>query len=172
LLDPALWIDNSVVPFRTPFIPKDRSFNDQREINQQKVEQATMEWRNSSHHKGEGDHRFWLYALALRAAGMTFSDIEHKLKDEAQYGRSPDERRSQIQSVMKSLQQAYGKTGCYLNNAKQLPNGMLAAREREDFRRVPLAALKQYLHYRQLRTKSILGCGAGQTSSLVIAPVP
>jgi hypothetical protein len=111
LLDPVLWIENSVVPFRAPFIPRDRSFNDQRQVNQQKVEQATMEWRNSSHHKGEGDHRFWLYALALRAAGMTFSDIEHKLKDEAQYGRSPDEREKQIRSIMQSLQQPYSKTG-------------------------------------------------------------
>jgi len=111
LLDPMVWIENSVVQFRTPFIPKDRSFNDLREVNQQKVEQATMEWRNSSHRKGEGDHRFWLYALALRAAGITFSDIEHKLKDEAQYGRSPDEREKQIPSIIQSLQQSFGKTG-------------------------------------------------------------
>ena len=32
LLDPVLWIENSVVPFRAPFIPKDRSFNDGREV--------------------------------------------------------------------------------------------------------------------------------------------
>ena len=43
LLDPALWIDNSVVPFRAPFIPKNQSFNDEREVNQQKVDWAAVE---------------------------------------------------------------------------------------------------------------------------------
>ena len=39
--------------------------------------------------------------------------VEDKLEEQAQapFARSPDERRSQIPSIMKSLQQSYKKTG-------------------------------------------------------------
>ena len=46
---------------------------------------------------------FLEYALSLRSAGMSSDDIERKLQDETEYGRSPGERRAQILSIMKTL---------------------------------------------------------------------
>jgi hypothetical protein len=110
LLDPVLWLENSVVPFRAPFIPKDRSFNDQREINQQKVdstavEEATTQWQQARKHPGTGNDSFFSLALSLRSAGMSPEEIESKLEEQAQFGRSPDERKKQIPGIMQSLQQ-------------------------------------------------------------------
>jgi hypothetical protein len=103
LLDPMLWIENSVVSFRLPFIPKDRPSNYQQKVNQPKIKEATEEWRNSSQHKGEGNIRFWRYARKLSTAGMSVQKIEENLQEEARSGRSPDERKKQIPSIMQSL---------------------------------------------------------------------
>jgi hypothetical protein len=116
LLDPVLWIENSVVPFRAPFIPKDRSLNDGREINQQKVElaaveEATKQWQQSREHPGTGNDSFFSLAVSLKSAGMSPEQIVNKLEEEAKHARSPDERKSQIRSIMQSLQQSYKKTG-------------------------------------------------------------
>jgi hypothetical protein len=78
----------------------------QRQIDQEKVRIATEEWRRSSQYPGEGNDRFFAYALALRTAGMSDFDIENKLIAEARYGRSPNERRAQIPSIVTSLKQS------------------------------------------------------------------
>jgi hypothetical protein len=114
LLNPMVWIENSVVPFRPPFIPKDRPFNDQREISQQKVdlaavEEATKQWHQAP--PGTGNDSFFNYALSLRSAGMSLDQIEKKLEEEARSGRSPHERKKQIPCIMQSLQQPYKKAG-------------------------------------------------------------
>jgi hypothetical protein len=116
LLDPTVWIENSVVPFRAPLILKDRSLNDGREINQQKVnlaavEEATKQWQQSRAHPGTGNDSFFNYALSLKYAGMSPDQIEKKLEEQAPSGRSPDERREQIPSILQSLQQPFRKTG-------------------------------------------------------------
>jgi hypothetical protein len=114
LLDPVLWLENSVVQFRTPFIPKDRSFDDQgnqREVDLAAVEQATNRWQQSRAYPGTGNDSFFSSALSLRSAGLSPEQIENKLEEQAQFGRSPDERRSQIRSIMQSLQQHYKKAG-------------------------------------------------------------
>jgi hypothetical protein len=121
LLDPVLWLANSIVPFRAPFISKDRSFNDQRGVNQQKVnlaavEEATKQWHQSRAHPGTGNDSFFNYALSLRSAGMSLDQIERKLEEQAQYGRSPAERRSQISSIMQSLQKAGQKSWLIFGN--------------------------------------------------------
>ena len=115
LLDPVPWIENSVVPFRAPFIPRDRSY-DGRQVYQQKVnlaavEEATKQWKQSREHPGTGNDGFFSLALSLRSAGMSIDEIERKLHEEARYGRSPGERRSQIRSIMQSLQQPCRKAG-------------------------------------------------------------
>jgi hypothetical protein len=116
LLEPFLWLENSVVQFRAPFIPKDPTFNDGREINQRKVDlvavaQATNQWQQSRAHPGTGNDSFFNYALSLRSAGMSLDEIDKKLEEQAQFGRSPDEREKQIGSIMESLQPRYRKTG-------------------------------------------------------------
>ena len=50
-----------------------------RQVDQAKVEAATNQWRQSPQYPGEGNFRFFNYALALRAAGMNLSEIENKL---------------------------------------------------------------------------------------------
>jgi hypothetical protein len=87
LLDPIPWIANSVVPFRVPFIPKDRSSDDQREVSQQKVdcvavEKATVRWHQAPPHTGNDN--FYNYALSLRSAGMSLDQVERKLQEQAQ----------------------------------------------------------------------------------------
>jgi hypothetical protein len=81
-----------------------------REVDQSSVEEATRGWRHSSKYLGEGNRRFFAYALSLRSAGMPLADIEPKLREEAKYGRSPDKRGAQVQSIMKSLREGYKKS--------------------------------------------------------------
>ena len=110
ILDPITWISNSVVPF--PRADDDR-FNAQhmppKQVDQAAVERATRMWRESPKYPGEGNARFFQYALALRSAGISLNDIEQKLRDEAGFGRSPGERRAQIRSIMKTLGQSFKK---------------------------------------------------------------
>jgi hypothetical protein len=109
ILDPT-WISNSVVPF--PRADDDR-FNAQhmppKQVDQAAVERAARMWRESPKYPGEGNARFFQYALALRSAGISLNDIEQKLRDEAEFGRSPGERRAQIPSIMKTLGQSFKK---------------------------------------------------------------
>jgi hypothetical protein len=116
LLDPVLWLKNSVVPFRAPFTPNDRSFNEGPEIDQRKVdlaavEQATKQWQQSRERPGTGNESFFSLAVSLRSAGMSLQEIENKLEEQAQFGRSPHERQSQIPSIMESLQPRYREAG-------------------------------------------------------------
>jgi hypothetical protein len=52
---------------------------------------------------GEGNVRFFNCAISLRSAGMSLKDIEQKLRDEAEFGRTPAQRRAQIPSIMNTL---------------------------------------------------------------------
>jgi hypothetical protein len=40
---------------------------------------------------------------------MPLADIEEKLRQEAKFGRSPEERAAQVSSIMKTLRQSYKK---------------------------------------------------------------
>jgi hypothetical protein len=50
-------------------------------VDQAAVERATWLWRESPKYPGEGDRRFFEYALSLRSAGMSSDDIERMLQD-------------------------------------------------------------------------------------------
>jgi hypothetical protein len=107
MLDPMTWISNSVVPF--PKVDDARENSQQtwpRKVDQAAVERAAMIWRESKQYPGEGNTRFFNYAMSLRSAGMSLTHIEQKLGEEAEYGRSPGERRAQIPSIMKTLGQS------------------------------------------------------------------
>ena len=91
-----------MVPFPVPFTT-DGLYSDHGKINLAMVEKATEEWRESIHHPGEGNSRFFVYAVALRTAGMSLPEIEAELIEEAPFGRSPKERREQIPSIITSL---------------------------------------------------------------------
>jgi hypothetical protein len=65
------------------------------------VAAAIAEWRNAP--VGQGNEQFYLLALELKRLGMTPEMIEQTLSQEANFGRSPKERRDQIRSIMRSL---------------------------------------------------------------------
>ena len=99
-----------MVPFPLPLVAKEHPFSDQRPVDQAMVEKATEEWRESIHHPGEGNSRFFVYAVALRAAGMSLPEIESKLVEEARFGHSADERRaSESQAFIASLKKTWRK---------------------------------------------------------------
>jgi hypothetical protein len=111
ILDPMTWVRNSVVQFqKVDDVRRNVQPTPPEKIDQAAVEKATMTWRESPKFPGEGDTRFFNYAIALRSAGMSLNDIEQKLRDEAEHGRSPDQRRAQILSIMKTLGQSFKKS--------------------------------------------------------------
>ena len=76
-----------------------------REIDQARVQTAITNWRSSP--KGSGNDNFFKFALDLRRAGMNKGQIETMLRSEAAFGRSPNERRAQIPSIIKSFQESF-----------------------------------------------------------------
>ena len=113
MLDPTKWIEHSVVvvPFPKTSVEQDSELSPPATIDQTKVDEATVIWRQSVNHPGEGNERFWNYASALRSAGLSLDQIEQTLQAEAIYGRNPSERRDQIPSIMKSLRRSWKKAG-------------------------------------------------------------
>jgi hypothetical protein len=74
-----------------------------RTVNRASVEKATEEWRQARFHPHQGNDRFFKYALALRSAGMTLTEIENRLRTEARFGRSPNKRQKHVRSIIDSL---------------------------------------------------------------------
>jgi hypothetical protein len=104
------WIKNSVIHFQEGNAQKYVEWTAARKVDQAVVEKATMIWRKSSKFPGEGDNRFFNYAISLRSAGMSLNDIEQKLLDETEFARSPKDRRDQIPSIMKTLRAPFKKS--------------------------------------------------------------
>ena len=112
ILDPEVWFGNSVVPFRRPPpAPPVNSSEKHGELNNDLVEAATRDWRESPFHEGEGNKRLWDYAVKLRAAGLSHNDIEAMLYGEAAFARHPDQRLAQIPSIMNTLKASWRKAG-------------------------------------------------------------
>jgi hypothetical protein len=72
------------------------------------VQRAKDIWRASKGQPGRGDEMFFNLAMSLRRARMGFCEIENTLRSEAQFGRTPKERLSQIPSIMGSLRRYCG----------------------------------------------------------------
>jgi hypothetical protein len=127
-LDPYVWMasliddDDGVDEAVPPEGPVDRDrINDEPEepvmprgtirnkikVDDAAVAAATDRWRDACNHPGEGNDRFFTFAIDLIKAGMSVDDIEATLRFEHQYGRSPIEREAQIRSIMDSLR-SYG----------------------------------------------------------------
>jgi hypothetical protein len=101
-LDPVLWLENSAIPLQ-PEVEAESEHPAQ--FNKEMVQAAAAIWRESSAYPGEGNQRFFEFALALRRAGMGNQDIRSTLRSEAEFGRTPQERRAQIPSIINSLRQ-------------------------------------------------------------------
>jgi hypothetical protein len=75
-------------------------------VDRDAVERACSEWQQCP--QGEGDHGFFTLGLKLAGAGCDPSEIASILKEEAPNARSPNERLTQIPSILQSLR-AYSK---------------------------------------------------------------
>lgn len=74
---------------------------------QERQRKAIEKWR-STPAKG-GNQAFFQLGVALRSAGLTMPEINAILWQEAGYARHPTERRSEIKSIMRTLNQASGR---------------------------------------------------------------
>lgn len=106
-IDAELWISRSQILLDDNRVFEPPNEFSQTAINETKVQEAVYRWRNSKDYPGEGSQRFFNFALDLRSAGMHLSEIEAKLRQEADHGRSPNERRSQIKSIRDSLRKSF-----------------------------------------------------------------
>jgi hypothetical protein len=107
-LQPSTWLQNMTFPLQ-PGIevfgpPKIRRAG----VDEVLVQSAKDTWRGSKGQPGRGDEMFFNLAMSLRRAGMDFSQIENTLRSEAEFGRTPKERLSQIPSFMSSLRRYCG----------------------------------------------------------------
>jgi hypothetical protein len=83
---PMTWVGNSVVLFpQVDDAQKHVQQTPPKEVDQAAVERVTATWRGSPKYPGEGNSRFFNYAITLRSAGMSLNDIEQKLRDNAEY---------------------------------------------------------------------------------------
>jgi hypothetical protein len=101
VLSPSLWLQHMPIEAKPEF--EDRPNDNPKPIDEAKVLAATNIWRGSPAFQGEGDAMFFGFARSLRAAGMDSIQIERVLHQEAHYARHPQERLSQIPSIMGSL---------------------------------------------------------------------
>jgi hypothetical protein len=80
-----------------------------RQINEAKKLDAIREWQSAKVTRiSAGNAEFWSFALSLYYAGLSGPEIEQELYQHYPDGRSPNERRAQIASIIKSLHR-YGK---------------------------------------------------------------
>jgi hypothetical protein len=81
VLDPLLWVENSVVPPQPEVEAGFERLPHSNEVNEAMVQAATANWRGSKAHPGEGNQRFFEFALALRRAGVGIHDIGARISD-------------------------------------------------------------------------------------------
>ena len=110
ILYPMRWIENTVVQFPATETKGKAQPRQARQVDQAAVAEATRVWRQNKQHPGEGNTRFFEYAVSLRTAGMSLDETESKLAEEAKFGRSPRERAAQIPSIMKTLRKPIRKS--------------------------------------------------------------
>jgi hypothetical protein len=65
------------------------------------VAEAIRVWRSSTAIRGTGHREFWMLRNRLRAAGLEDHELEARLWSEANYARSPDERRAEIRGLVR-----------------------------------------------------------------------
>lgn len=99
-LDPVTWISNAQLSFVQE---AEHEAAQHAGVDQAKVDVAINQWRESPRYKGEGNNRFFRLAEDLKKAGMDSKAIRSTLAAEAVFGRSPQERKDQIVSIMQSL---------------------------------------------------------------------
>jgi hypothetical protein len=105
-LQPATWLQNMTLPLQPGFEVVQADVRPPG-VDEVLVQSAKDIWRGSKVQPGLGDEMFFNLAMSLRRAGMDFYQIESTLRSEAEFGRTPKERLSQIPSVMSSLRRYF-----------------------------------------------------------------
>ncbi len=106
-ITPSTWLQNASIPLQPELETAPIYENQQSEVNDKVIQEAVGFWRTSKAYPGQGNEMFFNLALSLRRAGMSLHQIEAKLREEAQYGRSPAERLAQISSIITSLLKSF-----------------------------------------------------------------
>jgi hypothetical protein len=107
-LQPSIWLRNVTVPLQPEFEVLGQPEAPRAGVDELLVQSAKDIWRGSKGQPGLGDEMFFNLAMSLRRAGMDFCEIESTLRSEAEFGRTPKERLSQIPSLMSSLRRYCG----------------------------------------------------------------
>jgi len=102
IMDPLVWVEHGVALLQ-PETEIEPAIERSGWIDYAKIDHAIKNWRISKRLPGQGNRMFFDLALALERARMNHDDIEATLKVEAAFGRSPQERRDQIESIMNTL---------------------------------------------------------------------
>jgi hypothetical protein len=129
-LNPYMWIDKTVLDhrpeperparaeknsnsgqtIRSPAANDDGPSSNRAQPKQQRIDAAIAAWRGAA--AGEGNFEFNRLAWKLHAAGLDTSEVEGTLRCEANYARSPADRKAQIPAVVDNLRRhAKQKTG-------------------------------------------------------------
>ena len=106
-IDVQQWIEAAQFSSDPQYEPLDQTT---RPLNEEAVQIAISEWRQSPQFPNEGNDRFFRLGVGLRAAGMTDSELQATLNEEFCHGQSPEERRRQIPTIMRSLRRSWGRS--------------------------------------------------------------
>jgi hypothetical protein len=106
-LRPSTWLQNMTFPLQPGFEVVQADVP-QPGVDEVLVQSAKEAWRSSKGQPGMGDTTFFKLGMSLRRAGMDLYQIESTLRSEAEFGRTPKERLSQVSSVMSSLRRYCG----------------------------------------------------------------
>lgn len=71
---------------------------------EERMAKAIEAWRSTP--PGMGHQEFFRFAASLRGAGLDEDEVRAKLYEEAQFARSPRERRAEIRDILKSLRRS------------------------------------------------------------------
>jgi hypothetical protein len=107
-LQPAIWLQNMTFALVPGIEVLGQPEISRAGVDEVLVQRAKEIWRASKGQPGMGDTMFFNLAMSLRRAGMDLYQIESTLRSEAEFGRTPKERLSQVSSVMTSLRRYCG----------------------------------------------------------------
>jgi hypothetical protein len=107
-LQPSIWLQHVTFPLQPGIEVFGPTEIPRAGVDEVLVQRAKDIWRGSKGQPGRGDAMFFNLAMSLRQTGMDLYQIENTLRSEAEFGRTPKERLSQIPSVMSSLRRYFG----------------------------------------------------------------
>jgi hypothetical protein len=106
-LNPSTWIEKSAIPLQPTFEPFEPIDNETSEVDWAKVESAVQIWRASQVEPRQGHDMLFTLARSLKFAGMDYPQIEAKLRTEAEFAYTPEERKAEIPGLIKDIREYF-----------------------------------------------------------------